>query len=220
VGQGDMVVDERNAIAQLKRGDIRGLDVLMRIYQVRALRAAFMVTRDLPLAEDLVQSAFVRAYERIEQFDATRPFGPWFLRSVVNSAATAVDRRRRFVPFDTPADAGDHGIGSNAAATAGPSPETLILQAETHEELWQALDRLPPAQRAAAVLRLYLELPEAETAAQLGVPLGTVKSRVNAARTRLRLVLGRPPDNIPPPDVLAMPPVVAETVHAGQEAQR
>lgn len=108
-----MVVDERNAIAQLKRGDIHGLDMLMRIYQVRALRAAFVITRDLPLAEDLVQSAFVRAYERIEQFDETRPFGPWFLRSAVNSAATAADRRRRFVPLDMP-----HGSGRTDHATA------------------------------------------------------------------------------------------------------
>src|SRR5215213_8861654 len=102
-----MAVDERNAIAQLKRGDIRGLDTLMRIYQVRALRAAVVVTRDLPLAEDIVQSAFIRAYERIGQFDDTRPFGPWFLRSVVNSAATAAERGRRLVPLDAARDTQD-----------------------------------------------------------------------------------------------------------------
>jgi RNA polymerase sigma-70 factor (ECF subfamily) len=220
-----MVVDERNAVAQLKRGDIHGLDALMRIYQVRALRAAFMVTGDLPLSEDLVQSAFVRAYERIEQFDETRPFGPWFLRSVVNSAATAADRRRRFVPLGMPHDTDVPGAGSTVVASTGPSPETLILQAETHEELWQALDQLPPAQRAAAVLRLYLELPEAEAAEQLGVPLGTVKSRVNAARTRLRIVLGRPPDRHDTPSsdssgVLATTPDSSEPAQMEQEAPR
>src|SRR3954452_19944784 len=99
--------NERTAIAQLKRGEIRGLDALMLIYQVRALRAAFVVTRDLPLAEDLVQSAFIRAYERIEQFDETRPFGPWFLRSVVNSAARAAERRQRSLPLAVARDAAD-----------------------------------------------------------------------------------------------------------------
>jgi RNA polymerase sigma-70 factor (ECF subfamily) len=189
-------VDERTAIAQLKRGEIRGLDALMRIYQVRAVRAAYVVTHDLALAEDIVQSAFIRAYERIEQFDESRPFGPWFLRGVVNSAATAAGQRRRFVPLTPARDAEDAVAAhadANAVVGAEPDPETLILQAETHAELWQALDQLPPAQRAAAVLRLYLELPEAEAAARLGVPTGTVKSRLNAARTRLRLVLGRSP---------------------------
>jgi RNA polymerase sigma-70 factor (ECF subfamily) len=187
-------LDERTAIAQLKRGEVRGLDALMLIYQVRAVRAAYVVTHDLPLAEDIVQSAFIRAYERIEQFDEARPFGPWFLRSVVNSAATAAGQRRRFVPLAPTRDADAVAAAADANAVVGtePDPETLILQAETHAELWQALDQLPPAQRAAAVLRLYLELPEAEAAARLGVPTGTVKSRLNAARTRLKVVLGRP----------------------------
>jgi RNA polymerase sigma-70 factor (ECF subfamily) len=213
-----MAVNEDNAIAQLRRGDIRGLDVLMRIYQVRALRAAYVVTRDLPLAEDIVQSAFIRAYERIGQYDASRPFGPWFLRSVVNSAVRAAEGRQRLVLLGgtrAPDDA-----DANDAVSREPDPETLMLQTETYEELWQALDRLPPAQRAAAVLRLYLELPEAETAAQLGIPTGTVKSRVNAARTRLRLMLGRPPDHRDTPNIAPAAVLPAETITADQEAPR
>src|SRR6187402_53490 len=95
-----MSLDERTAISQMQRGDIRGLDVLMRAYQVQAIRAAYLVTHDLPLAEDIVQSAFIRAYERIGQYDMSRPFGPWFMRSVVNSAVTATGRRKRLVSFD------------------------------------------------------------------------------------------------------------------------
>src|SRR5204862_3115407 len=95
-GGGAMALDERTAISQMQRGDIRGLDALMLAYQVRAIRAAHLVTHDLPLAEDIVQSAFIRAFERIGQYDDSRPFGPWFLRSVINSATTAVSRRGRF----------------------------------------------------------------------------------------------------------------------------
>src|SRR6478672_10701509 len=138
-------VDERTAIAQLKRGEIRGLDALMLIYQVRAVRAAYVITHDLPLAEDIVQSAFIRAYERIEQFDETRPFGPWFLRSVVNSAATAAGQRGRFVslaPARDADDAVDAAADANAVVGTEAAPETLILQAETRAELWQALESL------------------------------------------------------------------------------
>jgi RNA polymerase sigma-70 factor (ECF subfamily) len=218
--QGGMAVDERIAIAQLKRGEIRGLDALMLIYQVRALRAAYVVTHDLSLAEDIVQSAFIRAYERIEQFDDTRPFGPWLLRSVVNSAATAASRQRRFVPLDTARTSDDDTADANDAVSADPDPETLILQAETDEELWQALDQLPPAQRGAAILRLYLEVPEAETARQLGVPQGTVKSRVNAARTRLRVIFGRSPEHADNPIAVSSATLPAETRQPGKETRR
>jgi RNA polymerase sigma factor (sigma-70 family) len=138
----------------------------------------------------------------------------------VNSAARAGEGRQRLVPLGGTRGPDDSNADANDAVSREPDPETLILRAETHDELWQALDRLPPAQRAAAVLRLYLELPEAETAAQLGIPTGTVKSRVNAARTRLRLVLGRPPDHRDTPIVVPVATLPAETVTAEQEAPR
>ena len=79
-------MEEREAVARLKAGDIGGLETLVQMYQVQALRTAYLVTRGRHLAEDIVQTAFLRAYERIGQFDAQRSFGPWFLRSVVNAA--------------------------------------------------------------------------------------------------------------------------------------
>ena len=65
----------------------------MRLHHTRAVRAADLIVRYTALAEDVVQSAFVRAYERIGQFDSHRPFGPWFMRVVVNDAVKAVSRR-------------------------------------------------------------------------------------------------------------------------------
>jgi RNA polymerase sigma-70 factor (ECF subfamily) len=72
-------MDERGAIERLQNGDVSGLELLVRRYQVRAVRTAYLVTRDQSLAEDVVQAAFVKAYERIGQFEARRSFGPWFL---------------------------------------------------------------------------------------------------------------------------------------------
>ncbi len=74
-------MDESRAIARLKRSDIAGLETLVRAYQLRAARTAYLIVRDRALAEDIVQSAFVRVFEHIDQFDARRPFGPWFLRT-------------------------------------------------------------------------------------------------------------------------------------------
>src|SRR5215471_12485132 len=88
-------MDEHEAIERMRAGDIRGLEVLVRAHQVRALRTAYLVTRDVALAQDVAQTAFLRAYERIRQFDTARPFAPWFLASVLHEATRAVSRRRR-----------------------------------------------------------------------------------------------------------------------------
>lgn len=181
-------MNERQAVARLKRGDISGLELLVRLYQVRAVRAAYLIVRDRPLAEDIVQAAFVRAYERIHQFDSARSFGPWFLRSVVNDAIKSAGRRERLVPLESMMDDRDDTSGY-LPADPGLGPEELVEQAESREAIWAALGGLSPAQRAVIVQRYFLDLSEAEMAEELDCPTGTVKWRLHAARTRLRTLL-------------------------------
>jgi len=181
-------MEEQAAVARLRQGDIGGLATLVRAYQVRALRAAYLITRDRALAEDVVQAAFLRAYQRIDQFDPSRPFGPWFLRSVVNDAVKAASRHPRHASLERAVD-GERCRGVDAPADRGPGPDVRWEEAETREELWAALGALTPAQREAIVLRYYLNLSEAEMADRLGCPPGTIKSRLHAARARLQVLL-------------------------------
>lgn len=180
-------MEEQQAIALLKRGDIGGLETLVRKYQVQAVRAADLIVRDRALAEDIVQAAFLRAYERIGQFDVGRPFGPWFLRSVVNDAVKAAARRERQVPLDD--ETGEMVSLADLLADPAPGPGELAEQAETRQAVWATLGELLPAQRAAIVLRYYLGLSEAELADELACPPGTVKWRLHAARKHLRALL-------------------------------
>jgi RNA polymerase sigma-70 factor (ECF subfamily) len=173
-------MQEHEALARLKQGDIHGLEELVALYQGPALRAAFLVCRDAALAEDLVQNAFVRVYERIAQYDASRPFGPWFIRSVVNDALKAVTRQRTS-PLDP--EAGE------PPAPWEEGPEARLEAAETREAVWAVLEQLAPGQRAAVVLRYYADLDDAEVAQMLGVPAGTVRRRLHDARQRLRRLL-------------------------------
>ncbi len=179
--------DDGRAIARLKQGDIVGLEHLVRKYQVRAIRAAYMVTGDLPVAEDIVQEAFLRVFERAAQFDDRRPFAPWFLRIVVNDALKAAARQGRSVSSDLET----RGEASIAALLPdpGPGPQEMAEQEEVRQKVWEALERLPPEQRAAIVLRHYVGLPEKEIALRVGRPLGTVKWLLHAARKRLRTLL-------------------------------
>jgi RNA polymerase sigma-70 factor (ECF subfamily) len=179
-------MDEREAIARLKQGNISGLDALVCKYQLQAVRAAYLVCGDRSVAEDVVQSTFVRAYERIEQFDATRPFGPWFLRSVVNDAIKAADRDQRHISLD----ADDDGISIlDLLAEPSPTPDEAIEAAQAREAVRAALQKLSPSQRAIVVQRYFLDLKDEEIANEQAIAPGTVKAHMHAARQRLRALL-------------------------------
>ena len=174
-------MDEAAAIRQLKRGDIGGLELLVKRYQVLATRAAYLVVRDPALAQDLVQTAFLRAFDRAASFDDSRPFAPWFLKLVINESIKAANRQGREVQIDhDPAD---------VVPTSDISPERALEQTETADEVWATLARLNPAQRAAIVQRYYLGWTEAEISAALDCPPSTIKARLHAARECLRSLL-------------------------------
>ncbi len=185
-------MDEKQAVVRLKQGDIGGLETLVGLFYVRAVRAAYLVTRDRPLAEDVAQAAFVKAYERIAQFDPSRPFAPWFLRIVVNDAAKSAARRERDLSLNY-VPQGDVGSLSDLLPDPGAGPEELAEQSEVRQAVWDAMGRLSPTQREVVVLRYYLDMKEATVADRIGSPLGTVKRRLHHARLRLRALLGNKP---------------------------
>ncbi len=171
-------MDDLDSIKRLKAGDIGGLRVLVDRYQVKAARTAYLITQDRALAEDIMQNAFLRVYDRIDQFDLTRPFEPWLMRIVVNMALQAVGGRPLIADVD-------------ALALLDPAPDPAAL-AEAHEQeaaVRAALSALSPEQRAVIVLRYYLGYTESEMARELEKPLGTVRWRLFAAHKRLRGLL-------------------------------
>ncbi|MEO8288915.1 MAG: RNA polymerase sigma factor [Chloroflexota bacterium] len=178
-------MDDTVAIQRLQHRDIGGLDELMLRYQLRAIRAAYLVCRDPSMAEDIVQTAFLRAYERIDQFDSSRPFGPWFLRSVVNDAIQATVREQRTIPLDTDIQIQIVGSSTHWKST-GANVVEQIERLETGAEIRAAIAQLPVKQRAAIVLRYYLDLTDDEISARLNSTPSTVRWRLHAARMRLR----------------------------------
>jgi RNA polymerase sigma-70 factor (ECF subfamily) len=176
-------LDEREAIQRLKMGNVDALEPLVRAHQLRAVRTAYLITRDRQMAEDIVQDAFIRAYERIGQLRPGNPFGPWFLRIIANDALKAAARGRRWMPLP---DSGEALEAIHDASDAEPGPEEVMLGDELRAEVWAALGELSPEQRSLVVLRYYLGWREAELADWLGAPLGTVKWRLHEVRRVLR----------------------------------
>src|SRR5512138_2108805 len=93
-------MDDLEAIRRLQRGDIGGLEMLMERYQVKAARAAFLITYDEAVAQDIVQETFIRIYQRIRQFDDSQPFEPYLIRSVIHASLNAVRGNKRFTSLD------------------------------------------------------------------------------------------------------------------------
>ncbi|PKO13498.1 MAG: RNA polymerase subunit sigma-24 [Chloroflexi bacterium HGW-Chloroflexi-10] len=180
------LANEQQAIAQLKHGNLAGLALLVETYQVQAVHTALLIIGDRGAAEEVVQEAFLRAYRKINQFDDRRPFGPWFLRSVINAALKAAVQQKRAETLEEPQN------GSRTAEwLIDPSPglQEIAETAEVREAIWQALEQLTPDKRAAVVLRYFLDESENEMIRELNRPRTTVKWWLHAARQRLRQIL-------------------------------
>lgn len=171
------MINEKKAIIRLKQGDINGLEALVQLYQIPALRLAYLITCNTSQAEDVVQATFVQVYERINQFDEARPFKPWFMRCVSNAAIKAANQQSRFVSLDLQPESPAFYLESELEAT--------LESQETSEELLQALLALSPNQRAAIVMHYYQGMSDGQIALQLDCPPGTIRRRLHDARQRL-----------------------------------
>ncbi len=179
-------MNDDQAIECLKRGDFAGLEILVNRYQTKAIRAAFLVTHDEPLAEDVVQDVFVRLAQRIARFDGRRPFEPYLMRSVVNAALNAVTKGHNEIDVDCEDESGPF---ERLLADTAPVEEQ-VDSLQRRRAILAALRQLSPRQRAVVVQRYYLEMSEKEMSEALEAAPGTIKWLLNAARARLRSLLG------------------------------
>ncbi len=182
-------MDDPTAITHIKQGDLTGLEYLVERYQARAVHAAYLVVNDLALAEDVVQAAFIKAAERIQQFDETRPFDPWFYRIVINDALKAARTQQRTVPLEHDPDKEPEARIARVLKAPELPPELQIEQDELRQSILQAVYSLPPEQRAAITMRYFLNLSQADMSARLNRPLSTIKWWLRDARKRLRSLL-------------------------------
>lgn len=180
-------MEEGQAITLLKQGDLMGLEELVRRYQVVAVQAAYLIVGDRALAEDIAQASFLKAAERIHQYKDDRPFRPWFLRIVINDAINAASRVKRQRSLDESQELGSPSVGLHDYS---PGPEELAGIAEEKRMVWEALQQLTSKQRAAVVLRYFLDMKDREISEELNRSLSSVKWSIHAAKERLRSILG------------------------------
>jgi RNA polymerase sigma factor (sigma-70 family) len=172
---------EHELVERARDGDADAYTALVRGHQEIAFRTAVLITGDAAEAEEAAQDAFVKAFRALGRFRAGEPVRPWLLTIVANEA-----RNRRRAAGRRAALAVRAAGEERPSREAAPSPEAALLAGERRATLLAALGRLREEDRLMLGCRFLLDLSEQETAAALGVPRGTVKSRTSRALARLR----------------------------------
>lgn len=160
-------------------------------YRVALRRHLTATIRDGDAAEDLLQEAFLRVWTRADQWDGRGAVKAWLFRIATNLALNHLRsrRRRREQSLEAPREAGDDGEESPLPAwlidTASLGPEAALEAADRAARLRRLVDALPEEKREVFRLVLDADMEVREVAAALGIPEGTVKSRLHHAKKRL-----------------------------------
>jgi RNA polymerase sigma-70 factor, ECF subfamily len=161
--------NESQLVRDAQRGSEEAIERLFRMHWPRAWRAAYLVVHDGPAAEDIAQEAFLSAIRALERFDRRRPFGPWLHRIVVNRAIDFTRARKLRHEVE------EHEVAEPA----------IEMRAAYSDDVVAALASLSVESRAVVVMRYLLEYTPGEIARALGLPRGTVNSRLRRALDHL-----------------------------------
>lgn len=176
-------------IARARAGDGEAFASLVRTWQDRVFTTVLRMVNRRDDAEDLCQEAFVRAWHALPHFEERASFGTWIFRIAVNLCLShRRDQRRHPVeplPSGSPDDNGHAGSGEIADPRAA-RPEEATLADERRRAVQSAIAALDPESRAVVVLRDLQDQSYEEIADELGVPVGTVRSRLHRARMELK----------------------------------
>ena len=164
-------------VEQARAGDEEAFASLARGAADRLLAIAFRILRDLGLAEDAVQQALVLAWRELPSLRDVDRFDAWLHRLLVNACYREARRDRR------------RTTNVRVLAIEGPSAPDTLVSVVDRDQLERGFRRLPHEQRAVFVFHHYLGLTLQEVADHVGVPLGTVKSRLHYATNTLRAAL-------------------------------
>jgi RNA polymerase sigma-70 factor (ECF subfamily) len=170
---------ESELVGRVRQGDTEAFGELVRRYERRAFAVAYRLTGQRQDAEDLVQDAFIASLDKLDGFDAERPFGPWFFRILVNRGTSQSRARKVRATEEIPGTIGD----------TAPSPDRLAEQAETGERVRAAIATLSARQRLVVQLYELDGFTTGEVADMLEIAEPTVRWTLHAARRRLRAEL-------------------------------
>lgn len=171
-------------IRRYQSGDELAIAPLVRRYQNYVYRLCCLIMRNEQDAEDMTQETFIRAFRALPRFEIREgtSFEAWLYRIAVNRCRSRMRRKwYQVLPWPSPAP--------QLIANAEVQPEYAVLQGERRNEILQAINSLGEKHRLVVILRYYAGFSNEEIARTLGIPSGTVRSRLHTARQRLKGML-------------------------------
>jgi RNA polymerase sigma-70 factor (ECF subfamily) len=166
-------------VMNIKSGDKKALAALVEKHKKMAFRTALGLVGNREDAYDISQEAFLRVYRSADTYDQKQPFLPWFYAIIANLSKTWLKRRQVAAKRSLPLEETEYLVSDNA------SPERQVIEAETIQRLRDALMRLDFDDREIITLQHFRGMSYDEIASTLGIPRGTVMSRLYYARKKL-----------------------------------
>jgi RNA polymerase sigma-70 factor (ECF subfamily) len=179
--------EELALVQAAQGGDITAFERLLKRYDRNVFRIAQHITQNREDAEDVVQDAFLKAYQKLDQFQGNSKFYTWLVRIAVNEALMRLRKRKsdKTVSMDDDVET-EEGTMPREFADWSPNPEQQLSQAELKDLLGRTIQGLPTSFRTVFVLRDVEGMSTEETAEMLGLSVPAVKSRLLRARLQLR----------------------------------
>ncbi len=184
-----------------RQGDVRAFNELVRRYRPRLLALALHLTGSAQDAEDIAQDSFLRAFQRIQEFEGRSAFFTWIYRIALNRSLQVIQQRRRRAGVDLD----DPRVALAVAVDAGNAPQSALELREIYAQLVYAFDRLSPLLRTTVVLTTLQGMSHPEAAAVLNTTEGTIAWRMHEARNQLRRALDAAASARPEPVVAEAP---------------
>ncbi len=182
-----MSADDNRLIAECLEGKAEAFGELVRRYQERLYHSVYRLVGNAEDAQDVVQEAFLNAYQSLEGFKGDARFFTWLYRIAVNTAISHKRKHRSMARMETEKN-GEHTIDPHDPSEAS-RPEHALERAEEQRRVLQALARLSPEHRTVLVMKEMEGQKYEEMAEILQVPIGTIRSRLHRARLELRELL-------------------------------
>lgn len=180
-------MNETELITAAQKGDLEAFNRLVLAYQDLVYRQSFYMLGDPEAAADVAQEVFIKAYTSLKSFRGGS-FKAWLLRTATNTTYDELRRRKRHLnqPLFPVNEDDEENEAVSWMVDPGPQPEELAERQESSEHIRHLISRLKPAYQAALVLIDLQGLDYEEAAQLMGVPVGTVKSRLARGRLQLR----------------------------------
>lgn len=175
--------DQENIIARARRGDADAFEQLVIAYRDQVFRLALRMCGNEADADEVAQEAFLSAWKALPNFRGDSRFSTWLYQLTSHAAIDLMRREKRQIAAEDITDVG--------APDPAPGPQQQAEQSETRQAVRDAMAQLSPEYRQIVVLRFLQELSYEEIGAVLKLPPGTVKSRLNRAKSQLKDILSK-----------------------------